>query len=122
MIYKGCRREDQPQGLGGLPSKINPGDFWRARVQDKSGEHWEWWVAAPNLASSDPKAYAVGRIPKHTVIEEDDGSITVMPDQARDGHMNSILIMRKDQQLFHGWIKKGNWSESYEELQREISD
>lgn len=118
MIYTGRRREDMPDHANGLPSDLKRGDYWRTCVQENGKQHGEWWICAPNVHSD--TGYGVARIPKHTVIEHDDGTITVMPDQARDGHMNSILVMRGQTQIFHGWIKRGYWSESWEELNREV--
>lgn len=120
MILKGERREDMPDHKSGLPINVKPGDYWRAKVQVGEIIKWEWWVCAPN--SNDSDAYGIGRIPRHTVIEHEDRTISVMPDQARDGHMNSILIMRGTRQIFHGWIKRGYWSEDWQELNREVSD
>jgi hypothetical protein len=120
MILQGRRREDMPDRLQGIPSKIKPGDYWRARVQEGKQEHWEWWIAAPD--NENKEKFHLGRLGKHTVVEHEDGTISVMIDQARDGHMNSILISQGNKQLFHGWIKRGHWSESWEELNREIPD
>lgn len=113
-IIKGCRREDQPTLRSGLPEDFKPGDYWRACVQNEvgNGTHWEWWICAPNGL--------VGRIPLHHVIEHKDKTITVMPNQPVDGHMNSILIEGAGGKSWHGWIKKGMWSESWEELEKEV--
>lgn len=119
MILQGRRREDMPDRFGGLPPKLQVGDFWRAKVQRGKEEIWEWWLAAPNKQK--PGHYVIGRLSSaFDVQEHDDGAITVMP---QPGNSNSILISNPQQgEKFHGWIKKGYWSESLDELNREVPD
>lgn len=95
-----------------IHSDVRAGDYWRALnsdgtpvVSNAQGNltHGVWYVAAP---VGDAEGYAIGRLENHTVREEDDGTISVRPN---DGSSNSILLTRGDRS-FHGYIEHGVWS------------
>ncbi len=110
----GRRRPDQIRGR--IPKNIRAGDYWK--VLDNSGAPiavtgepgnltgTEWMVAAP---IGDSVGFGVGRLTKHTVREEDDGTISVRPG---DGSSNSILITGAHGAQFHGYIEHGEWSDA----------
>lgn len=103
-----------PDTFEGLPADIRAGDYWRAIAAN--GEplisddptnltHGIWWVAAP---VGDGDGFAVARLTRHTVREEEDGTISV---RSGDGSSNSILISRgANGPQFHGYIEHGVWS------------
>lgn len=68
----------------------SPGDYGR----EADGK---WMCRPPN-----PKIH-LGSLERHEVIEHEDGTITVSP---------SILIRQGDGLSWHGFLKKGIWSES----------
>lgn len=106
----GRRRPDTPRG--DLPSDVQAGDFWK--VLDKSSGQparadypsnltgGVWMVAAPTSYG-----FALGNLSKHTVRENEDGTITVAPG---DGSSNSILITGHRGEQYHGFIEKGVWT------------
>lgn len=94
---------------------LQPGDYWKIlNVGDGLPRQSEcsenltgtcWFVVAP---IGDGEGYAIGRLEKHTVREEDDGTISVRPG---DGSSNSILIGGSHGRSWHGYIEHGVWSE-----------
>lgn len=66
------------------------------------GRHWfngEWMCCAPGNSDM------IGGLAKHTVVEHEDGTITVSP---------SILITYwsgKEYQQWHGYLERGVWRE-----------
>lgn len=110
---QGRRRPDTWRG--DLPDDLRRGDYWK--VLDGSGEPARseepsnltgtcWMVAAP---IGDGEGYGLGNLAKHTVREEEDGTISVRPG---DGSSNSILITAAHGQQFHGYIEHGVWSDA----------
>ena len=106
----GRRRPDTP--LGDIPGDVQPGDYWKV-THGRTGEplHSDeptnltgqvWMVCAPG----DPDAWHMGMLSSHTVREEDDGTISVRPN---DGSSNSILISDGTNELYHGYIEHGEW-------------
>jgi hypothetical protein len=106
----GRRREDTP--LSTLPDDIRAGDYWK--VVDGEGNPLKstepgnltggvWMVVAP---IGDGSGYAIGRLTKHTVRENSDGTISVKPG---DGSSNSILMTGAHGLQFHGYIEQGVW-------------
>ena len=61
-----------------------PGDYGRWR------DHW--YVKTPNGH--------LGGIGNHSVVEHEDGTITVSP---------SILVSDSSGELWHGWLERGAW-------------
>lgn len=100
-------RRVMPLDTGWLPPNMAPGEYGRVDVQkvlaameakghpikpDHPWTHWE--VCAPDGSGGrlDPKI--------HTVIEHEDGTITVMP---------SIDCSQRKPGAFHGWLWRGVW-------------
>lgn len=86
-----------------------PGDYSRARIQDKDGTPIEgaWWVKVPTGGP----IILIGRpnddgSPYHHVEENDDGTITVRPNPPGDP-TNSNSILWND---WHGYIDSGVWN------------
>lgn len=72
----------------GLPE---PGDYGRG------GADGHWYCCVPNTDT------LMGNLSKHTVVEHEDGTITVSP---------SILISSPHRGVeWHGYIEKGVWRE-----------
>lgn len=74
--------------------QVKPGDYWKPGYEHRQPD--EWWFRDPGGA--------LGRVVKHTVIEHEDGTITVNP---------SILRYPCPPEFpegWHGWLKKGVWS------------
>lgn len=70
---------------------VQPGDYWKPGYAHRQPN--EWWFRDP--------FGVIGRIAKHTVVEHEDGTITVSP---------SILRTGGDGPSFHGWLKAGVWT------------
>lgn len=107
---EGRRREDVP--LGDLPDDPQPGDYWKY-LDRGTGEpmHVEeegnltgtvWGIRVPQTGLS------IGTLTKHTVREEEDGTISVRPG---DGSSNSILVSGPNAESWHGYIERGVWRE-----------
>ncbi len=109
MKTTGRRRADTREG--DLPDEIQPGDYWK--ILDASGQPKQsayatnltgtcWHLAVP-LGLGD-KAYALANLIAHTVREHDDGTISVLPG---DGSSNSILVIRRPGETWHGYVRNG---------------
>lgn len=102
----GRRRDDT--FIGNMPDPWpEPGDYWKITRSDgvpvmvhKNGNltGTMWMICAPNGA--------LGTLTRHTVREEDDGTISV---RAGDGSSNSILITGSPEGSWHGYIEHGEW-------------
>jgi hypothetical protein len=57
-----------------------------------------WWIYIPRCGA--------GMMPKHTIEEHEDGTITVTPSILLTGHDNGQQITK------HGWLKRGQWQEA----------
>jgi hypothetical protein len=68
--------------------RVEAGDYWRPENRPEG----EWWICDP-LGN-------VGRISKHTVVEHEDGTITVTPSIAATGAEGA----------WHGWLTRGVWT------------
>lgn len=97
-----------------LPTDIQRGDYWRvldpeseepAQVNEPGNLTRSVYMVVAPIGEGD--AYAIGTLTKHTVREEDDGTISVRPG---DGSSNSILITGAHGQQYHGFIEKGVWT------------
>lgn len=54
-----------------------------------------WYICTPNGL--------LGTLRQHTVVEHDDGTITVSP---------SILVRGAAGKQYHGWLERGVWREA----------
>lgn len=85
-------RRDQKEGQTAIDwrCEFEPGDYGK-------GVNGEWFarVPYPNKAG-----FAAASIVNHTVVEHEDGTITVSP---------SILMSRGDGEEWHGYLEKGIW-------------
>jgi hypothetical protein len=89
-------RRVMPDAEGWLPLHLEPGDYGRATHEDTAGSRLGWWqVCAPDgsQGSISPE--------KHTVIEHEDGTITVSP---------SLDWSQRTPGKWHGWLKQGVWT------------
>lgn len=72
----------------------NPGEYCK-HIDSKGNPHWFVFPPAPGLCC--------GSISNHTVVEHDDGTITVSP---------SILFHKDNiHPAWHGYLEKGIWRE-----------
>jgi len=69
-----------------------PGGYMRAEREDGTAH---WYAKTPNGH--------LGNLGAHEVEEHEDGTITVSP---------SILVSDPSGELYHGWLRRGIWSES----------
>lgn len=58
----------------------------------------EWWLYLPQCGT--------GRLSKHSIIEHDDGTITVNPSIVMEGHDNGVKTAK------HGFLEKGIWRDA----------
>lgn len=82
--------------LGWLCVQLQPGDYGRATNALAEGRPSGWWqVCCPDGSegSLSPE--------NHTVIEHEDGTITVSP---------SIDISKRKAGAYHGFLQRGVWS------------
>lgn len=63
--------------------------------------HTIWFVVVPMSYG-----YAIGRLTKHTVRENDDKTITIKPG---DGSSNSVLITGHHGEQWHGYVYDGEF-------------
>lgn len=86
----GRRREDDTEPVPGY----EPGDYGR----------WKgtWWVRVPNGA--------IGNVSKHTVVEHEDGTITVSPSILISGRRwDEAAQAYQHREIWHGWLERGVW-------------
>lgn len=112
---QGRRLEDTVEGSFPLAyDDLKPGDYWKVLRED-TGEpavseapsnltHGVWYVIAPGPRSD---AKMIARLTLHTVREHDDRTISVRPG---DGSSNSILVTRRPDESWHGYIEHGVWN------------
>lgn len=105
----GRRRPDTPHG--DLPPDLQAGDYWKVLSHDGSEPRLvEWpekltkdcWMVVVPLGSE--RGYGIGNLERHTVREEEDGTISVRPN---DGSSNSILVSKSSRQSWHGYVEHG---------------
>jgi hypothetical protein len=110
----GRRLPDTRDGDFPIPyDDLRPGDAWKV-LDRKTGEPvvvtdepsnltgQQWTVIAPG--PNDMKLIA--NLRAHTVREHDDGTISVRPG---DGSSNSILVQRRPDESWHGYIEHNEW-------------
>lgn len=88
-------RRVYPNENGWLTDELEPGDYGRATNLATQGRPSGWWqVRAPDgsQGSLSPNL--------HTVVEHDDGSITVTP---------SIDFSQRRSNGWHGYLERGTW-------------
>lgn len=91
-VYPPVPTEEFPHPL---PLDTQQGDYWYQPDLDR------WMCFAPMLNGHG--GFALGDLSKHTVIEHEDGTITVSP---------SILITcGQDGEQWHGYLERGIWRE-----------
>lgn len=100
---KGRRLPDIP--FPDVHADAEPGDYWKNTGLDL-GDHFPtnltrtvWGFRAPNGG--------FGHLQKHTVRENEDGTITVA---AGDGSTNSVLFQNGVGEIWHGYIDHGEWN------------
>lgn len=101
---RGRRRPDAH--VGELPDDIQPGDYWRALIEWRGQEPTNltglcYYIVAPE------SGFGIALLTKHTIREEEDGTIRVRPG---DGSSNSILVHGANGKTWHGYIEHGVWS------------
>lgn len=111
----GRRRPDL--AFAELHDDLRPGDYWKildtGTGEPRRSEHPEnltgtcWYIVAPNELEAGGY-FGLGRLEKHTVREEEDGTISVRPN---DGSSNSILVHGHHGVQWHGFIEHGVWRE-----------
>lgn len=92
----------------GWPGKLEPGDYVRV-APERRGDGTEfsedeknaWWTK-PYWMCCSPNGH-IGNLERHDVVEHEDGTITVSP---------SILISDGRGPLWHGFLRRGEWSEA----------
>ena len=75
---------------GTEPSEYQAGDYGRWKG--------EWWAQSPANAAGHS---FLGCLRLHTVVEHDDGTISVTP---------SILIKQPTVGIYHGYLEHGTWT------------
>lgn len=115
MSFKGRRLPDTK--FGDIPSGIQAGDYWK--YVDDNGSPMKPIPEFPGTGENSnltgtvwgyysPDGNGIGTLMRHTVREEDDGTISV---RAGDGSSNSILHTGARDETWHGYIEHGVWNE-----------
>ena len=86
--------------------ELRDGDYWFCQGTPESrrnaGFEGCWYVYFDGA----------GGIPRHHVIEHEDGTISIPCEpHPEEGHCNSVLIQRGDRELFHGYVNHGTWQQ-----------
>lgn len=113
--FLGRRRKDWPEG-GPFhdDGPIEIGDYWKVLADDglpkivhAAGKLTEecWRIVVP---MGDGGGYGIGNLDHHTVRENEDGTISVLPG---DGSSNSILVGGSRERSWHGYIYSGEFRE-----------
>jgi hypothetical protein len=111
--FQGRRRDDRAEG-GLLPDDMQVGDYWKVLTDDGTpkivtvdGKLTEecWRIVVP---IGDEEGFALGNLDHHTVRENEDGTISVLPG---DGSSNSILVGGSRGRSWHGYIYSGEFRE-----------
>lgn len=119
--------------IGSFPiayDDLQPGDYWFVTVREKHPEYprrlnvrdhpddRSWWGDGPTDPRFDQNLTGLvlgiitpdrryGMLSIHTVREEDDGTVSVRPN---DGSSNSILVHGGPEPgQWHGFIEHGDW-------------
>lgn len=112
----GRRLEDTAEGSFPLPyDDLRPCDIWKildpetgnpivVADQPSNLTGAQWMAIAPGPAS-DSMMFA--NLTAHTVREHDDGTVSVRPG---DGSSNSILVSRRADESWHGYIEHNVWT------------
>lgn len=108
---KGRRLPDTAEGSFPLRyDELKDGDYWKL-LDRETGEpimvtdypsnltQTAWLVLAPG--------HLLANLVAHTVREHEDGTISVRPG---DGSSNSILVQRRPEESWHGYIEHGVWT------------
>jgi len=105
---QGRRRADTIEG--DLPDELAIGDYWKILSADgtpKSSTYPSnltgtcWHLVVP---IGEQGGHALANLMAHTVREHDDGTISVLPG---DGSSNSILVTRRPNETWHGFVRAG---------------
>lgn len=113
--FKGRRLPDTLPKEFPLPyDELRPGDYWKRL--DANGEPVLITAHPSNLTGTAWVVIAPGpdgmllfaNLEAHTVREHSDGTISVRPG---DGSSNSILVSRRPDESWHGYIEHGVWTE-----------
>ena len=119
---RGRRREDV--AFGSLPDDIQPGDIWKyvdengnalsARAHcngDSPSSPVHQNLCDTMWGYSCPNDLGIGLLCYHTVREEDDGTISIRPN---DGSSNSILHTKRwagePDKTWHGYVEHNEWT------------
>jgi hypothetical protein len=81
---------------------LRDGDYWLCHGAPDCNEGFDgcWYVCL----------YGAGGIPRHHVIEHEDGTITIPSEpHPEEGHCNSLLIEAGPGRSWHGYIDRGAW-------------
>lgn len=110
----GRRLPDTPHGEFPLTyEELQPGDIWKnlergsseprtvSHASNLTGLTWTCIAPGPNGM----KLFA--NLEMHTVREHDDGTVSV---RAGDGSSNSILVKRREDETWHGYIEHNVWT------------
>ena len=85
---------------------IQPGDYWK---DPKHG----WFAACPIVVAGIPATendLLLATLCKHTVIEHENGTITVSPSILVGGDYSGIAPREwVDAHTWHGWLECGAW-------------
>lgn len=115
MSIKGRRLPDTIEGQFPISyDDLQPGDCWKKLNEDGTPKlitihssnltQTSWLVVAPGPNG----VKMLANLEAHTVREHEDGTISVRPG---DGSSNSILVTRRPEESWHGYVDHNVWTE-----------
>lgn len=111
--FQGRRCHERTEG-GSFSPDMQIGDYWkvvdehgRPKIVQHEGKLTEecWRIVVP---IGDEEGFGIGNLDHHTVRENEDGTISVLPG---DGSSNSILVGGSRGRSWHGYIYSGEFRE-----------
>lgn len=108
---KGRRLPDAPEGSFPVPyDELRDGDIWK-HLDRETGEPVVVDDEPSNLTKTAWTAMCPGgllaNLRAHTVREHEDGTVSV---RAGDGSSNSILVKRRENEQWHGYVEHNEWT------------
>lgn len=93
--------------LHDVPEDFRPGDYWKVSNFDLGDNYYPTNLTRTAWRFVSPDGNGIGLLVSHTVRENEDGTINVLPG---DGSSNSILH-EGGGKSWHGYVYNGVWTE-----------
>jgi hypothetical protein len=96
---------DEWGGKADSPKQAPAGAYMKVTSRRQDGGEWVLWY----IRDPEGRVGSIGR--NHTVVEHDDGTITVAPslDHKREEWSDDTEFAKIAGQGWHGWLRNGVW-------------